>query len=144
MSEKIALVVEDTPANRMFFERLLQQAGYKVLSATTGKEALNHVDGLTNLELAVLDMEIPDTSGLDLTVRLRRVFEDCCIVVATMHDERSLMESAFNKGCDVFMVKPHGFMDLYKRLTTDGDKGLHESRPIVIDQFGMRPFQAAV
>ena len=44
MSEKIALVVEDTPANRIFFERLLQQANYKVISAATGKEALEQVN----------------------------------------------------------------------------------------------------
>lgn len=144
MSKKIALVLEDTPANRIFFERLLQQAGYDVISADTGKEALNKVDGLENLDLAVLDMEIPDTSGLDMTVRLRRRFEDCCIVMATMHDERSLMQSAFDKGCDVFMVKPHGFMDLFKRLTSDGSAGLRNARPIMIDQFGMRPFKAVV
>ena len=144
MSKKVALILEDTPANRIFFERLLQQAGYDIISADTGKEALNKIDGIDNLDLAVLDMEIPDTSGLDMTVRLRRRFADCCIVVATMHDERSLMQSAFDKGCDVFMVKPHGFMDLFKRLTSDGSTGLRNSRPIMIDQFGMRPFKAAV
>ena len=40
MSQKKALILEDTPANRMFFERLLMQAGFDVISAETGKEAV--------------------------------------------------------------------------------------------------------
>lgn len=140
MSKKQALILEDTAANRMFFERLFTQAGYDIISAETGKEAMTKLQGIDTLDLAVLDMEIPDITGLEMTVRLRKRFPDTCIVVATMHDERSLMQSAFNKGCDVFLVKPHGFMDLFKRLTGEGSKALHANRPLVIDQYGPRPF----
>jgi two-component system KDP operon response regulator KdpE len=143
MSEKqIALIVEDTAANRIFFERLLAQAGYEVISAETGKEALNAVSDVDTLALGVLDMQMPDISGLELTARLREKFADACLVVATMHDERSLMQSAFDRGCDVFLVKPHGFMELYKRLQSQGSDGLHANRPLVIDQYGPRKFQA--
>jgi len=144
MTTKKALILEDTAANRMFFERLFTQAGYEIIAAETGKEALTKLADEDTLDLAVLDMEIPDITGLEMTVRLRQKYPDTCIVVATMHDERSLMQSAFNKGCDVFLVKPHGFMDLFKRLTGDGSKALHENRPLVIDQFGPRQFTASV
>jgi DNA-binding response OmpR family regulator len=144
MAKKQALIVEDTAANRMFFERLLIQAGFEVVGVETGKDALKEADTMEDMVLVVLDMEIPDISGLELTVRLRRKFPDTCIIIATMHDERSLMQSAFDKGCDVFLVKPHGFMELFKRLTTDGSSGLHKVRPLVIDQFGPRPFQVAL
>ena len=89
-------------------------------------------------------MEIPDITGLEMTVRLRKRYPDTCIVVATMHDERTLMDSAFSRGCDVFLVKPHGFMELFKRLTGDGSQVLHQNRPLVIDQYGPRKFTAAV
>src|SRR5215510_2459190 len=118
MVAKKALILEDTAANRMFFERLLMQAGFEVTGAEKGKEALEKAEAMGEMHLAILDMEIPDITGLEMTHRLRKQFPDACIVVATMHDERSLMESAFIKGCDVFLVKPHGFMDLFKRLTT--------------------------
>lgn len=144
MSKKKALILEDTAANRMFFERLLSQAGFEIIAAATGQEALDKIAEEPALELAILDMEIPDITGLEMTVRLRKRFADTCIVVATMHDERSLMESAFDKGCDVFLVKPHGFMELFKRLTTDGSHALHELRPMVIDQFGPRQFKLAL
>lgn len=144
MSRKKALILEDTAANRHFFERLFMQAGYEIIAAETGKQALSNLANESSLDLAVLDMEIPDITGLEMTARLREKYPDTCIVVATMHDERSLMQSAFNKGCDVFLVKPHGFMDLFKRLTTEGSQSLHKNRPLIIDQFGLRPFTAAV
>lgn len=144
MSKKQALIVEDTAANRMFFERLLMQAGFEVVGVETGQAALEQADAMDNLHLAVLDMEIPDINGLELTVRLRKQYPDACIIIATMHDERSLMQSAFDKGCDVFLVKPHGFMELFKRLTTEGSAGLHANRPLIIDQFGPRPFEVAI
>lgn len=144
MSKKQALIVEDTAANRIFFERLLIQAGFEVVGVETGQAALDQAKVMENLALAVLDMEIPDISGLELTVRLRKRYPESCIIIATMHDERSLMQSAFDKGCDVFLVKPHGFMELFKRLTSEGSVGLHSNRPLIIDQFGPRPFEVAV
>ena len=143
MSNKTALVIEDTDANRIFFERLLTQAGFQVRGARNGAEALAEMNTIDDLALAVIDMEVPDMNGLDLTTHLRNRYSDACLVVATMHDEVSLMSSAFSRGCDVFMVKPHGFMELFKRLTTTGSVGLHACRPLVMDQFGPREFKLA-
>lgn len=144
MSQRKALILEDTIANRLFFERLLSQAGFEIIAAETGQIALDKLKGESEIDLAILDMEIPDITGLEMTARLRAKYPDTCIVVATMHDERSLMQSAFNKGCDVFLVKPHGFMELFKRLTTEGSVALHKNRPLIIDQYGPRPFTLAL
>ncbi|MDQ7024561.1 MAG: response regulator [Anaerolineae bacterium] len=142
MNPKKALIVEDTAANRIFFERLLQHAGFDVTGVETGQDALQKIHESDSWSLALIDMEIPDMSGLELTSRIRKQFPNTCIVIATMHDERSLMQSAFDKGCDIFLVKPYGFMDLFKRLTTEGTARLQESHPFVIDQYGARKFEA--
>ncbi|MEM9953701.1 MAG: response regulator [Chloroflexota bacterium] len=140
MAQK-ALILEDTPANLQFFERLFSQAGFDIIPATTGKQALEQLNNQTDITLAVLDMEVPDCTGIEMTHILRQRYPDMCIVVATMHDSRTMMQDAFDVGCDVFLVKPHGFMELFKRLTTDGSHVLHANRPIIIDQFGPRAFQ---
>jgi CheY-like chemotaxis protein len=141
MNQKTALIVEDTAANRIFFERLLQQAGFEVTGVESGQQACQKMNDHDNWSLALIDMEIPDISGLELTLRMRKRCPNACIVVATMHDERSLMQSAFDKGCNVFLVKPHGFMDLFKRLTTEGTARLRDNPPLLIDQYGPREFQ---
>ncbi|MGB1286024.1 MAG: response regulator [Aggregatilineales bacterium] len=138
--KKNALIVDDTAANRMVFERLISQANFDVLSAATGRDALAISETLEQLSLAIIDMQMPDSSGLEIVKRLRMQFPSACLVMATMHDERSLMESSFKRGCDVFLVKPHGLMELYKQLMAIGTAGLHEKRPLVFDTYGMRTF----
>ncbi|RMG83891.1 MAG: response regulator [Chloroflexi bacterium] len=138
MAKNIALVIEDTPANRDFFERLITAAGFEVLGADNGKQALEKLQDVEALTLAVIDMEIPDISGLQLTTMLRQRYPEACLIVATMHDEPSLMNSAFQRGCDIFLVKPHGFMELFKQLQAKGADGLRKEGHQVIDIHGMR------
>ncbi len=138
MSDRLALVVDDTPANRDFLERLLTQARFTVRSADCGQAALKSVKEGEKLTLAVVDMQLPDVNGLQLTVELRERYPDALIVIATMYDERSLMDRAFQKGCNVFLVKPHGFMELFKRLTTNNLDDLCQQKNLVIDQYGPR------
>jgi len=142
MSSNVALVLDDTDANRQFFERLLAQAAFQIAGASTGHDALTLAQE-QSIVLAIIDIEIPDMSGLEVLARLRKLHPQACLIVATMHDEQSLMASAFGRGADVFLVKPHGFIDLFRRLQAQGALGLHEARPLVIDQYGVRSFTAS-
>jgi two-component system OmpR family response regulator len=132
------LVIEDNPANRDFLVRLLATAGFEVLSGATAASALEHAKTVSTLDLAVVDMELPDMNGIQLTGALHGLHAESYIIVATMHDERSLADSVFAKGGNVFLVKPHGFMDLYKRLTTNDLNKLCHGPCMVIDQYGPR------
>jgi CheY-like chemotaxis protein len=144
MSEKYALIVDDTPANRDFLERLISHAGYQVLGVPSGSAALEQVTTFTQLDLALVDMQLPDMNGLRLTADLRERFPQAYLVIATMYDDRSMMQSAFARGCNVFLVKPHGFMELFKRLTTMDMNQLREGPFLLIDQYGPRPFTGAL
>lgn len=139
--EKIALVVDDEPANRDFLERLLTQAKFTVYGASSGKSALSQAENIDNLALAMVDMKLPDMNGLELVTSLRRRFPTSRLIIATMYDERSLMEKAFAAGCNVFLVKPHGFMELFQRLNTI-QPGPDRLNDLVIDQYGPRPYTA--
>jgi CheY-like chemotaxis protein len=143
MSLKNALIVDDTDANRLFFERLMTQASFTVIGARSGAEAVSAMMTLPSLAVALVDLEIGDMSGLELLMRLRMKHPDCCLIVATMHDDRSVMESAFNKGCDIFLVKPNGFIDLFKRLSAAPADQLRPEEPLIIDQYGVRQYVAA-
>ncbi|NWF70167.1 MAG: response regulator [Chloroflexi bacterium] len=143
MTENIALVVDDTPANRDFLERLLAQAKFSVRGAESGAAALAALKEDEQLALAMVDMQLPDMNGLQLTSELRQRFPDAVIVIATMYDERSLMERAFQRGCNVFLVKPHGFMELFKRLTTTKLEDLRQQQALVIDQYGPRVYSTS-
>lgn len=143
MVNRVALVVDDAPANRDFLERLLGGAKFKVIGAGSGQKALEAIAGVQEITLAVVDMKLPDMTGLQLISQLRRRFPDACLVIATMLDDRDMMEEAFREGCHIFLVKPHGFMELFHRLTNDDICAIRDGPRLVIDQYGPRVFNLA-
>lgn len=144
MAERLALVVDDVGANREFLVRLLSGAKYKVISASTGTAAHQLIGTQDDLPLAIVDMKLPDMSGLDLITELRQKFPKAYLVVASMYDERTTMDKAFVAGCNVYLVKPHGFMDLFKRLMQSELVTLCAEPAMVIDQYGPRVFKPLV
>ena len=137
---KLALVVDDEPANRDFLVRLLEQAKMKVQGASNAEEALKLVEDIEKITLVVIDNKLPDMDGVDLLIQLRKRYPEARIVMATMLDERQLMSKAFENGCDVFLVKPHGFMELFRRVQLPGC-GENDLKRLVIDQYGPRPYR---
>src|SRR5260221_704732 len=137
-----ALVIDDEPANRDFLERLLQTASFKVSGAATGADGLKTARTLPALALALVDQELPDASGLEIIAKLREENPDSLLVMATMHDDRTLIDQAFAAGVDVFLVKPHGFMELYRRLQ-EVDANTNLLRNVIIEIYGPRPYKGA-
>lgn len=135
-----ALVIDDEPANRDFLMRLLEQANYEVQGASQGSEALQLAETHEQAGLVVIDNKLPDIDGIELVARMRARYPQARIIMATMLDEPALMRQAFENGCDVFMVKPHGFMELFRRLqiSQPGDDRLAR---LIIDQYGPRPYR---
>jgi DNA-binding response OmpR family regulator len=143
-----ALVVDDEPANRDFLVRLLQQARLEVHGAGSAQEALRVADDIDCVSLIVIDNRLPDMDGIDLMIALRKRYARARIVMATMLDERAVMSRAFENGCDVFLVKPHGFMELFRRVQTlcpdrpaDSAGSADCLQRLIIDQYGPRPYR---
>ncbi|MBN1678984.1 MAG: response regulator [Anaerolineae bacterium] len=135
-----AIVVDDEPANRDFLVRLLEQANMEVEGASSGEQALAIVRKHKQISLIVIDNKLPDMDGVDLLAQLHKQFPDARLVMATMLDDRQLIGKAFENGCDVFLVKPHGFMELFQRLQLS-DKDKNKLTGLIIDQYGPRPYR---
>ena len=72
---KTILVLEDDPSNMQAFSALLWSTGYRVLEATTGKEAIvagNHHDGPVDLLLS--DIAVPEPSGTAVALELTKSY----------------------------------------------------------------------
>lgn len=139
-----ALVVDDEPANRDFLVRLLEQAELKVRGASTGAEALAIADELgEKLRLVMLDYQLPDQKGVELLRSLNAKLPKAKIMMATMHDERSIIREAFEGGCAAFLVKPHGFMQLLQMLQkmSDDPAGMDGLDGLIFDMYGSRPWR---
>src|SRR6202162_3691753 len=72
-SMKTVLILEDDPSNMQIFCALLWSAGYRVLEATTGEEALeiaNHPNGA--IDLFISDVAVPVLSGTEVALKLNK------------------------------------------------------------------------
>ena len=100
------LVVEDDAAIRLFYEELLQDAGYHVLSAETGQQARALV-AIQPVAGVLLDNRLPDTSGVGLCREFRATLGSRVpIMLLTADREAGLEASAFAAGATGFLHKP--------------------------------------
>ena len=139
MAKARALVIDDEPANQDFLIRLIEHAGLEVLGAASGQAALQVAAEHDDLLLAVVDLQLPDMPGVELLAQLRVLLPDCILLVATVWDDPPRIASAFENGCDVFLVKPHGCMEWFARLQAL-PAGRDRLSGLVIDQYGPRPY----
>jgi DNA-binding response OmpR family regulator len=125
------LVVEDDPAFRDSLVRGLRQAGHAVDPAATVAESLAKL-ALETYEAVVLDISLPDGSGLDLARTLRRGGSDVLILAATARDAIADRVAGLDAGADDYLVKPFAFEELLARLRAL-DRRQRAVRPTAID-----------
>jgi CheY-like chemotaxis protein len=101
------LLVEDSEAIRAAFTILLEESGYAVDAAPSGAEALRlaaaHGPGLV-----LLDVGLPDMSGLEVARRLKGdpATRDIPVVALTGRDDDSDREALLAAGCAAYLIKP--------------------------------------
>jgi two-component system cell cycle sensor histidine kinase/response regulator CckA len=100
------LVVDDEEAVRDFTERALQTAGYEVVVATSGTQALDLVARLGPFDGFVLDVVMPGMSGNELAQQLRRVDPDAKILYFTGFSDRLFGEKKTLWEHEAFVEKP--------------------------------------
>src|SRR5215510_6972759 len=86
-AKKLFLVVEDFEDSRFMMRRLLEMAGYQVVEATDGEQAVK-VAVETRPELILMDLSLPKLDGLAATrlIRQQQGFSDVPIVAVSAHD----------------------------------------------------------
>lgn len=106
-SKKVrVLLVEDHPITRQGMKALInQQLGLEVCGETdSAAEALDLVDSLKP-DLAVLDVSLKTTSGIELTKEIKARAPDVAILVVSMHDEALFAERALRAGAMGYVMK---------------------------------------
>ena len=108
--KKVFLVVEDFEDSRFMMRRLLEMAGYQVLEASDGEQAVKiAVDARPSLIL--MDLSLPKLDGLSATreIRKRRLLRKIPIVAVSAHDSPQTRAEALAAGCNEYVTKPIDF-----------------------------------
>jgi DNA-binding response OmpR family regulator len=116
------LIVEDDPGTRTFLADNLTADGYDALLAETARDAQRMLE-YKDPDLVLLDLALPDESGLELLARLRaadgvatRMDPDVPVLVLTGLDGELDRVRGFQKGADDYLVKPFSYLELVQRL----------------------------
>jgi two-component system, OmpR family, KDP operon response regulator KdpE len=108
------LVVDDERQILRALKVILREAGYEVAEATTIEEALD-VASVRPPDAAIVDLMLPDGSGVELCRRLREWSSMPIIVLSAIGEEEAKVE-ALEAGADDYVTKPFGPRELVARL----------------------------
>lgn len=102
------LIIENDASNRFLAERILSAYGYRYLSATNGKEALD-ILATEDIDLILTDLSMPVIDGFRMTrlVRQHPEFAKLPIVALTAHAFSEERREALRVGCTDVLVKPY-------------------------------------
>ncbi len=110
------LLVEDDPRLRRVLRRLLEDDRHVVEVAKDGATALDLAEATDGIEAVILDIGLPDMSGLDVAQRLRRKGREVSILMLTARDTVNDRVAGLDAGADDYLVKPFAYEELAARL----------------------------
>lgn len=107
MTGESILIVDDNPQNLKLARIILRQAGYDVATASAAEEALSILE-VVNPRLILMDLQLPQMDGLDLTRRLKRDprYRNIVIIALTAYAMKGDEQKALAAGCDGYLAKP--------------------------------------
>jgi two-component system KDP operon response regulator KdpE len=108
------LVVEDEAQIRYALRRYLESQRYQVREAEDGTTALREFE-LFKPDVLLLDLMLPDMSGVEIVRRVRQSHGTPIVVVSAVGDERTKVH-ALDEGADDYLTKPFGMEELHARL----------------------------
>jgi DNA-binding NtrC family response regulator len=112
------LVVDDDETIRRTMKAILEDEGYTVDLAATGKEAIQKSEK-TAYNIALLDIRLPDIEGVELLKQLKDSIPRTRKVMVTGYPSMQNAIAALNKNADAYLVKP---VDVEKLLSTVRDQ----------------------
>jgi two-component system, OmpR family, KDP operon response regulator KdpE len=109
------LLVDDDAQVRRALRTTLTSAGYVVVEARSGEEALEEVQAEGSVDMILLDLKMPGIGGLEACRRLRKIFDVPILVISVLRTQEDKVQ-AFDAGADDYLVKPFGIQELLSRI----------------------------
>jgi two-component system chemotaxis response regulator CheY len=104
----LALVIDDSRVVRTVIRNILTEIGIAVAEADNGREGLDQLEALPNVDLVLVDWNMPVMDGIEFiqAVRSNRAFDAVKIVMVTTETESEQVTRAMNAGANEYVMKP--------------------------------------
>jgi two-component system KDP operon response regulator KdpE len=108
------LVIEDEAQLRYALHQYLKKSGYSVREAADGAAALREFAAFKP-DVVLLDLMLPDVSGVDICQSIRETSETPIVVISALGDEKTKVR-ALDEGADDYLTKPFGVDEMLARV----------------------------
>ncbi len=105
------LVVDDEGANRYSVSKTLQRVGYVVDEASSGEEALSHVDK-QEFDVVLTDIRMQGIDGIELLRRIKDAAPDAIVILMTGYASLGTAVEALRLGAHDYLIKPSSSQDI--------------------------------
>ncbi len=103
---KVILIVEDTETSNRFYNAALSRTKAKLLWALDGEEALNKLKDNSDIDVVLLDLNLPGISGFDVLKNIRKTNKDLSVIVQTAYVLSGEEAACYELGANDFITKP--------------------------------------
>jgi len=104
--DKVILVAEDVDSNFIYVETILLPTGAKVIRAENGKVAIETFDKYSNIDLVLMDIQMPVMNGYEATREIRKRTREVPIIGQTAYALSTDREKVLKAGCNDYLKKP--------------------------------------
>ena len=105
-SSKKCLLVDDNKDVLVYLNRTLLDTGVQILTARSGREAIEVISNTPDIDVVLLDMQMPEMNGIEATKEIRKIRKTLPIIAQTafiFEDDKDIILEA---GCDACLIKP--------------------------------------
>lgn len=99
------LLVDDDPDCLDAVDQILRREGYETLPVGEGRLALEAM-ATTNIDLAIVDFDLPDMDGLHVLYEIKRMRRDLPVIIMTARTPKELRLASLEAGAHSFIPKP--------------------------------------
>jgi CheY-like chemotaxis protein len=118
LSGKKILIVEDDMSSRLYLNKILEKTGAVLLNAGDGKEALEYAINNPDIDIILMDIQLPVMDGYVSAKKIRELRKDVILIAQTAYSMSGDLNDIFSSGFDDFIVKPIYSGQLIEKLSS--------------------------
>ncbi|WP_425059709.1 response regulator [Sporomusa carbonis] len=130
-SQATILVIDDQPGIRRLLTEVLQDEGYRVITAANGYEGIQVAHDVKP-NVILMDMKMPGMDGIEALKELKRQGQGDQVIMMTAYGELDMVNEAREAGMRDYITKPFDIMALCRIIEENIGSSFDDSRQLLI------------
>ena len=113
-----ALVIDDSSSMRAILRKYMSKLDYEVVEACNGEDALKRCEETQDIDVALVDWNMPVMNGLDFVraLRARKEYDGVKLMMVTTENDADHIAAALSAGANEFVMKPFTYEVLEEKM----------------------------